>query len=199
MTILKHLTVVALLSTATATLAAGDPVAGEEKAALCAGCHGDDGNATAPIFPKLAGQHKNFLIKQLHEFKSHKRVEATMNAMAEPLSEEDIQDLAAFYATKKITPESGAINTKGESLYKAGSASAGIPACSGCHGPRGEGNPSAGFPSLRGQYSAYIEKTLADFKSGERANDPNGMMRQIASHLSDEDMNALGDYVSTLK
>lgn len=199
MTILKHLTVLALLGTATATFAAGDPVAGEEKAALCAGCHGDDGNAAAPIFPKLAGQHKSYLVKQLHDFKSQKRVEATMNAMSEPLTDEDIQDLAAFYASKKISAETGARNAKGESLYKTGNPSAGIPACTGCHGPNGQGNPSAAFPTLHGQYAAYLEKTLADFKSGERANDANNMMRQIARHLSEEDMSALADYASTLK
>jgi len=196
---MKCLATIALLGSASLSLAAGNLEAGEEKAGLCAGCHGDDGNAAAPIFPKLAGQHASFLIKQLHDFRSQKRVEPTMNAMAEPLTDEDILDLAAFYTSKKITPEEAAPNKKGENLYKAGNAATGVPACSGCHGPKGRGNPSAGFPSLHGQYAAYLEKTLHDFKNGERANDSNAVMRQVAKHLSDEEIAAVSDYASTLK
>ena len=199
MTILKHLAATALLSWATVTLAVGNPTAGEEQAGLCAGCHGEDGNAAAPIFPKLAGQHAGFLTKQLHDFKSQKRVEPTMNAMAEPLSDQDIEDLAAFYASKKVTTESGAPNVAGEKIYKAGNPATGVPACTGCHGPKGRGNPAAGFPSLHGQYAAYLEKTLHDFKNAERANDTNSMMRQVAKHLSDEEIAAVADYASTLK
>lgn len=199
MSIMKCLATIALLGSASLSLAAGNPEAGEEQAGLCAGCHGDDGNAAAPIFPKLAGQHASFLVKQLHDFRSQKRVEPTMNAMAEPLSDQDIQDLAAFYASKKITPEEAAPNKAGENLYKAGNPATGVPACTGCHGPKGRGNPSAGFPSLHGQYAAYLEKTLHDFKNGERANDPNAVMRQVAKHMSDEEIAAVSDYASTLK
>lgn len=102
MSIIKCLVTIALLGSASLSLAAGNPEAGEEKAALCAGCHGDDGNAAAPIFPKLAGQHGRYLIKQLYDFRSLKRVEPTMNAMAEPLTDEDVLDLAAFYALSLI-------------------------------------------------------------------------------------------------
>ena len=114
----------------------------------------------------------------------------------------DMKNVAAFYASKKPVP--GAAKNKdtlalGEKIYRGGIADRKVPACAGCHGPNGQGNPSAGFPSLHGQYAAYLEKTLADFKSGERANDANNMMRQIASHLSEEDMSALADYASTLK
>jgi cytochrome c553 len=199
MRIMKCLVTIALLGSASLSLAAGNPEAGEEKAALCAGCHGDDGNAAAPIFPKLAGQHASFLIKQLHDFRSQKRVEPTMNAMAEPLTDEDVLDLAAFYTSKKITTEEAAPNQAGEKLYKAGNLATGVPACTGCHGPKGRGNPSAGFPSLHGQYAAYLEKTLHDFRSGERANDSNEMMRKVAKHMSDEEIAAVSDYASTLK
>lgn len=199
MSIMKCLATIALLGSASLSLAAGNPEAGEEKAGLCAGCHGDDGNAAAPIFPKLAGQHASFLVKQLHDFRSQKRVEPTMNAMAEPLTDEDILDLSAFYTSKKITSEEGALNKAGESLFKAGNPATGVPSCTGCHGPKGRGNPSAGFPSLHGQYAAYLEKTLHDFKNGERANDSNEMMRQVAKHMSDEEIAAVADYASTLK
>lgn len=199
MSITKCLATIALSAFASLSLAAGNPEAGEEKAALCAGCHGDDGNAAAPIFPKLAGQHASFLTKQLHDFRSQKRVEPTMNAMAEPLTDEDIQDLAAFYTSKKITPEEAAPNKAGESLYQSGHPATGVPACTGCHGPKGRGNPSAGFPALHGQYAAYLEKTLHDFRSGERANDNNAVMRQVAKHMSDEEITAVADYASTLK
>ena len=199
MRIIKCLVTIALLGSASLSLAAGNPEAGEEKAALCAGCHGDDGNAAAPIFPKLAGQHGHYLIKQLYDFRSQKRVEPTMNAMAEPLTDEDVLDLAAFYASKKISPEEAAPNKSGENLYKAGNSATAVPACSGCHGPKGRGNPSAGFPSLHGQYAAYLEKTLHDFKNGERGNDVNAVMRQVAKHMSDEEIAAVSDYASTLK
>ena len=199
MSIMKCLATIALLGSASLSLAAGNPEAGEEKAALCAGCHGDDGNAAAPIFPKLAGQHGRYLIKQLYDFRSLKRVEPTMNAMAEPLTDEDVLDLAAFYASKKISTEEAAPNKAGENLYKAGNSATAVPACSGCHGPKGLGNPSAGFPSLHGQYAAYLEKTLHDFKNGERGNDVNAVMRQVAKHMSDEEIAAVSDYASTLK
>lgn len=199
MRIMKCLVTIALLGSASLSLAAGNPEAGEEKAGLCAGCHGDDGNAAAPIFPKLAGQHASYLIKQLHDFRSQKRVEPTMNAMAEPLTDEDVLDLAAFYTSKKITHEESAPNSLGENLYKAGNLGTGVPACTGCHGPKGRGNPAAGFPSLHGQYAAYLEKTLHDFKNGERANDTNEVMRKVAKHMSDEEIAAVSDYASTLK
>jgi cytochrome c553 len=178
--------------------AAGNATEGQEKAAACGGCHGEDGNGAAPIFPKLAGQHPSYIYKQLMDFKTQKRVEPTMNAMAEPLSEDDMQDIAAFYATQKPTSESGAINARGKNLYLAGNAASGVPACSGCHSPAGSGNPQAVFPKLHGQYSAYVEKTLNDFKAGERGNDMNAMMRSVAAKLSEAEISAVAEYVSTL-
>jgi cytochrome c553 len=181
------------------TQAAGNPEAGREKAALCAGCHGEDGHSQVPLFPKLAGQPARYLEKQLHDFKAQRRVEPTMYAMAEPLSDEDIQDLAAFYAGQSPKSENGTAPTHGGGLYKAGRPATGVPACSGCHGPQGHGNPSAAIPALGGQHAAYLEKTLGDYRSGERANDPNSVMRLVAKTLSDDDLGALADYLSTLK
>ena len=188
----------ALMGCALLAQAGGNATEGQEKAAACGGCHGEDGNGSAPIFPKLAGQHPSYIYKQLMEFKTQKRVEPTMNAMAEPLSEDDMQDIAAFYASQKPTSESGAVNASGKNLYLAGNANSGVPACSGCHSPAGSGNPQAVFPKLHGQYSAYVEKTLHDFKAGERGNDMNAMMRSVAAKLSESEISAVAEYVSTL-
>lgn len=187
-----------ILGLSQAILAESNPEAGQEKAAMCGGCHGEDGNATAPMFPKLAAQHATYLKKQLHEFKSGKRVQATMNAMAEGLSDEDIDDISAFYAGKTLNHEVLPGNTAGEKLYKAGNAKAGLPACSGCHGPKGSGNAPALFPRLGGQYAAYLESTLHEFKAGQRANDMNAMMRSVAQKLSDEDITAVSEYIESL-
>ena len=188
----------ALLGFALLAQAGGNATEGQEKAAACGGCHGEDGNGSAPIFPKLAGQHPSYIYKQLMDFKTQKRVEPTMNAMAEPLSEEDMQDIAAFYAAQKQTAETGNANATGKSLYLAGNLGSGVPACSGCHSPTGSGNPQAVFPKLHGQYAAYVEKTLHDFKAAERGNDMNAMMRNVAARLSDAEISAVAEYVSTL-
>lgn len=179
--------------------AAGNPTEGQEKSGACGGCHGMDGNGSAPIFPKLAGQHQAYLEKQLEEFKSKKREEPTMNAMTETLTEQDIHDIAAFYATQKVSIETGDRNALGEKIYRSGNAETGVPACSACHGPNGSGNPQAHFPLIHGQFAAYVEKALNDFKSGARGNDATGIMRSAASKLSEDEINAVADYVSTLK
>ncbi len=182
--------------------AQGSSEAGKTKSSVCAGCHGEDGNANAPIFPKLAGQHVNYLVKQLEDFKAQRRVNPTMNAMAASLSDQDIADISTYYSGMAIKSEKTAtapVNALGEKLYRAGNAASGVPACSSCHGPTGNGNGPAGFPMLRSQYAAYVSTTLADFKSGKRNNDPNAIMRTIASKLSEEETNAVADYVSGLK
>ena len=176
-----------------------DPDRGEALAGVCGGCHGEDGQSVVPLFPKLAGQHPAYITKQLMEFKSQKRLETTMTAMAEPLSDQDMRDLGAFYGRQKGHVETGDRHPLGQKLYNAGNAAAGIPACSGCHGPKGRGNPTAGFPSLSGQHAAYTEKALHHFKAGERQNDMNGMMRAIASKLGDSEMTELAEYISTLQ
>jgi cytochrome c553 len=188
-----------LMSGASVGLAQGNPSAGKEKAETCGGCHGVDGNSSAPIFPKLASQHAGYLAKQLHDFKDKKRADPTMSALAEPLSDADIADLSAYYARQKITIEPGTPNPLGKKIYLTGNLETGVPACTGCHGPDGNGNPHALFPQFNGQYAAYLEKTLKDFKTGARSNDPNGMMRSIAARLSEEEISAVADYISSLK
>jgi cytochrome c553 len=188
-----------LMGGASLGFAQGDPSAGKEKAETCGGCHGADGNSSAPIFPKLASQHASYLAKQLHEFKTRKRADPTMSALSEPLTDADIDDLSAYYAQQKITIEPGKPSALGEKIYLTGNQSTGVPACTGCHGPGGNGNPRALFPQVNGQYAAYIEKTLKDFKSGARGNDMNGMMRAIAGRLSAEEISAVADYISKLE
>lgn len=179
--------------------AQGDAAAGKQKAEACAGCHGEDGNASVPIFPKLAGQHASYLTKQLSDYRAQKRIEPTMNAMAESLTDADIADLSAYFSQFKIKVEETQPNALGEKVYRAGNSDTGVPACAACHGPAGAGNPAAVVPALGGQYSAYIGKTLHDTKAGERHNDPNEAMRMIASRMSPEEINAVADYVSGLK
>ncbi len=151
------------------------------------------------MFPKLAGQHPSYLVKQLREFKSQKRVDPTMNAMAESLSDADIADIGAWYAQHKIKPEPAEKNELGQKIYRSGIASKQIPACAACHGPKGEGNPTSGYPVLGGQYSSYVSKILHDYKAVERSSDPNEIMRTIANRLNTEEINAVSDYISGLQ
>ena len=179
-------------------LGAGDPAEGRQKAESCGGCHGPDGNGAAPVFPKLAGQHASYLVKQLHDFKSEHRLEPTMTAMALALSDDDMADIGAYYAEQAVKVESAQPNELGRTIYRAGDPSRGVPACTGCHGPEGKGNAPAGFPALRGQYAAYLSKTLHDFKGKARYNDPNEMMRVVAGRLTDEEVTALSEYIASL-
>jgi cytochrome c553 len=119
--------------------------------------------------------------------------------MAEILSEQDIEDIAAFYATQSISIEVGEINRLGEKIYKSGNTETGVPACAACHGPGGSGNPQAHFPLIHGQYAAYVSKVLNDFKSGERGNDESGIMRSAAARLNEAEIEAVAEYVSTLQ
>jgi cytochrome c553 len=178
--------------------AQGNPEAGKKKAEVCAGCHGEDGNSSAPIFPKIAGQHASYIAKQLHDFKAQKRADPTMVALSEPLTDADIDDLAAYYAQQKITIEKAPPSPQGEAIYRTGNLKTGVPACTGCHSPGGNGNPGAVFPQVNGQYSAYVEKTLHDFKAGARGNDMNGMMRALAARMSDAEIKAVADFISSL-
>jgi len=179
--------------------AQGDAAAGKTKTEACAGCHGEDGNAPVAMFPKLAGQHASYLGKQLRDFKSGKRVDPTMSAMAESLNDADIADIGAWYAQHKIKPEPAEKNEAGLKIYRNGIAAKQVPACAACHGPKGEGNPGPGYPLLGGQYSSYISKILHDYKSAERGTDPNEIMRTIANRLNDEEINAVSDFISGLQ
>jgi len=181
-------------------LAQGDAAAGQAKSALCATCHGNDGNSDLVINPKLAGQNAKYMVKQLMDFKSGARPSATMAAMVGSLSEQDMQDLSAWYASQEITlegadPESLQLAAK---LYRAGNKELSVAACSACHSPTGNGNAPAGFPALSGQHSEYTLQQLKSFRAGERTNDFSAMMRTVVERLTDRELEALASYVSGL-
>ena len=173
---------------------------------VCAACHGADGNSTAPANPKLAGQFPEYLEKQLHDFmaqagKKPKRESAVMNGMVANLSERDVPAIAAYYAAQALKPAAASdknLAGEGQKLWRGGDPANGVPACEGCHGPAGAGIPVV-FPRLAGQYADYIAAQLQGFRSGARANDPNGMMRAVAAHLTDAQIHALADYASGLR
>lgn len=187
-------------STLPTTLAAGDAAAGEGKAAVCAACHGAKGMASVPAYPHLAGQGAAYLNKQLMEFKSGVRNNAVMAGMVAALQPQDMLDLAAFYAAQ--TPPEGVSSATdielGESIYRGGITSAGVPACSGCHGPAGVGMDAAKFPRLSGQSTEYTVLALKAFRSGERANDPAGMMGRVAKRMTDQEIAAVANYIQGL-
>ena len=181
-------------------IAAGDPEAGKQKILVCNSCHGEDGNSIAPNFPNLAGQGEQYTLKQLQDFKSSLRTDPTMNGMVLPLSGQDMADIAAYYAqqTPKPAVADEAKVALGQSIYRGGITTAGIPACASCHGPAGQGNPAAAYPALAGQHAAYIEKTLYDFQSGARSNDPNSMMRALVKRMTKEEIQAVSSYIQGL-
>jgi cytochrome c553 len=181
-------------------MAAGEISAGKTKSAMCAACHGVDGNSPSDMFPKLAGQHESYIAKQLADFKSGERENAVMAPMTLSLSEQDMADLGAYYASKKITP--GAISEElleaGQAIYRAGNKETGVPACMACHGPTGAGMPAAKWPALSGQYSSYVEAQLQAFSNGARHNDANDMMTDIAKKMTADEMKAVSAYVAGL-
>ena len=181
-------------------MAVGDAAAGEGKAAVCAACHGADGKALQPNYPNLGGQHPSYIAKQLTNYRDGERVNALMSGQAANLSDQDILDLAAWYGSmQKIEGVAAEENLElGESIYRGGITAAGVPACTGCHGPAGLGNPAAVYPILSGQQTAYAADQLRYFRSGERANDPNAVMRGIAHRLTDEEIDAVSNYMAGL-
>jgi cytochrome c553 len=167
----------------------------------CAACHGVDGNSPIPANPSLAGQHPAYLYKQLTDFKAGRRKNAVMGAMVANLSEDDLRNLAAYFAAQKPTPGTAkdrALVAAGRRLYRGGNSESGVPACSACHLPDGAGVP-AQYPRLAGQHGDYTLAQLQSFRSGDRDNDPNAMMRTIAGRLSDKDMAAVAQYISGLR
>jgi cytochrome c553 len=181
-------------------LAAGDPDAGKEKSQVCAACHAPDGNSTNPVWPKIAGQHPEYLIKQLTDFRNGSRENAQMSPMAANLSDEDIADLAAFYSSQKVKhgKTEPAMLRLGEKIYRAGNIDAGVPACLACHGPTGRGNPAAFYPALAGQLSAYTQSQLNAFRSDARKNDTNEVMRTVVDRMTDEEIRAVSEYLQGL-
>ncbi len=180
--------------------AAGDAKAGEAKTAVCIACHGPAGNSLVPTWPKLAGQHPEYIYKQLMDFKATARTNETMSPQVLTLNEQDFADLAAYYSSQTQiagTPDPTSAEL-GRRIYRGGNAETGVPACSGCHGPAGAGLGLAKFPRLSGQHATYVESTLKLFRAGNRANDPNGMMRGVAARMSDAEIAAVSQYVQGL-
>jgi cytochrome c553 len=183
----------------------GNPVAGEAKSALCAGCHGADGNSPAADFPRLAGQYEGYIVKQVREFQSGVRANnETMAGMAATVaSVEDAKDIAAYFASKKMAKEplvtvNADLAKKGEKLFTEGNMQSGVYGCINCHGERGKGKAAniTQFPRIGGQHRDYILKQLGDFRAGNRKNDPGGMMGDIAKKLSADELKAVAEYLS---
>ena len=200
---MKYLAVATLLllGAAGGLHAAGDPEAGKAKAATCVACHGADGNSVNPIWPNLAGQGAPYLTKQIKDFKSGARKDPVMSGMAMAVQDPDMDDLTAYFSNqvlKEGTPVKPELVDLGAALYNAGDASTGVTACTACHGPNGNGNPPAQFPALRAQQVAYTIKQLQTFKAGTRDNDLNGMMRDIAARMTEQQIEAVAMYLSTL-
>jgi cytochrome c553 len=184
---------------ATAVVITEEAIAGKAKAAVCASCHGVGGNSVIAMNPKLAGQNGEYIAKQLQEFKTGARKNPVMAGMAAALSEQDMIELGAYFASQKPTTGTGNGSALGQKLYFGGDASRGITACIACHGTSGKGMAKAGFPAVAGQSVEYLTAQLTNFKSGERDNDRNSMMRNIVKRLKKNDIEALSQFMSTMK
>jgi len=199
----SHFGVIVLVLSGLVSFAANasDVEAGKAKSAACAACHGADGNSVNPMWPSLAGQHASYLVKQLMDFKEGRRTDSTMVGMVAALNEEDMKDLAAYFASQ--APKSVSFDAEliaaGESIYRGGITETQMAACMGCHSPSGTGNGPAGWPSLRSQHPQYIVTQLQNFKSGSRANDAGGMMRNLVVRMSEEEMKAVAAYVAGIQ
>ena len=173
---------------------------------ICASCHAADGNSTLAVNPVLAGQHADYTLKQLMNFKSQdgkpaERSNAVMAGMVASLSPVDMRNLAAYFEAQKLKPRTARdpeLARLGQAIYRGGILARNVAACTACHGPNGTGMP-AQFPRLGGQFQEYTTAQLRAFRSGERANDPNRMMRAMAEKLSDREIAALAEYIAGLR
>lgn len=166
---------------------------------ICGACHTADGSRGSPANPIIAGQHPEYLVKQLQEFKSGKRNNPVMKGFASTLSDDDMRNVAAFYASKSAKPgfaKDKELVRLGERIWRGGIAEKAVPACAGCHSPNGAGIP-AQYPRLAGQHADYSEAQMNAFRSGLRAN--SAQMTAIAARLSDREIKAVSDYVAGLR
>jgi cytochrome c553 len=189
----------ALAATAAAPAAKPDLAKGQATAQVCAACHTADGSRGSPANPILAGQHPEYLVKQLQEFKSGKRNNAIMKGFASTLSDDDMRNVAAFYASKSAKPgfaKDKTLVTFGERIFRGGIADKAVPACAACHGPNGAGLP-AQYPRMGGQHADYTEAQMVAFRAGMRAN--SAQMTTIAAKLSDREIKAVSDYIAGLR
>jgi cytochrome c553 len=195
------LSLVAAFGWTSSALAAGSKEAGQAKAATCSACHGMDGNSVNPEWPSLAGQHPSYIVKQLQDFKAGTRQNPLMSPMAMILSDEDMADLAAYFASQTMRggeTDPGKLKL-GQRVYRSGNVNGQVMACAACHGPSGRGNAPAAFPSVQGQHATYIAAQLRAYKAGTRNTDPNQMMRDIAAQLSEEEIDAVASYMQGLR
>lgn len=200
-----------LCMTVVHVLAAGDASVGKDKVMMCTGCHGSDGNSMVPAFPKLAGLGEKYITHQLRMVKSGERVIMEMTGILDASTDQDLQDMAAYYDSQ-IRTVAGAEEISlvgisdpadalklGERLYRAGNLETGVAACTGCHSPSGNGNGPAGYPGLGGQHADYIEKQLLAYRRGERVSGGNAIIMQgVAENLSDKEISAVANYIAGL-
>jgi cytochrome c553 len=182
-------------------LADGSAEKGQAKSTPCVACHGVNGNSTNPVWPNLAGQHASYIQKQLQAFRSDVRQDPLMTPMAKTLAEEDIPDLAAFFSSQspaglEADPSKVAL---GQRIFRGGDLKTGVAACGSCHGPKGDGNPAATYPLIRGQHAEYIVAQLKAYRAGTRKTDPNQMMQTVASALTDPQIEAVAAYIQGLR
>jgi len=184
-------------------LAIGDADAGQAKSAVCAACHGADGNSVVPNWPKLAGQHAAYLQRQIALIKSGDRPVPEMAGIVGGLSDQDMADLAAYFSSQTVSPglTDESLRASGALLYRGGNAETDVPACMSCHGPAGEGNPLSGYPHLAGQHAVYTEKMLTGFRAGTTwgPDDSNSkIMTDVAKRLTDAEIKAVASYIQGL-
>ena len=197
---LHYLTIISLFMLVSSNSYAGDPAKGKALSQTCAACHNVDGNSLNPVWPKIAGQHAEYIVKQLQDFKEGKRVNLQMAPMVASLSEQDMDDIATYFASQKAKAGSAKpeLIELGQKIYRAGDTEAGIPACMACHGPAGAGNPGALYPALSGQHAEYTILQLKAFKVEERSNDANNVMRMIAGPMTNAQIEAVSEYIQGL-
>jgi cytochrome c553 len=209
---MKHLLLAAVLLSAGPALAeepktdpftGGNAEAGAAKATACFACHGPGGNSANPEWPKLAGQHASFVYRSLQVLKNGHRAAPVMNAQAAPLTDQDMKDLAAYFASQKPSPGVASPDSVkvAQPLYRAGDAARGLPACSACHGPQGHGNAGAGYPRIGGQHSKYVGNMLRRYKAQTgmpMENPTTTTMSAVAAKLTDAEIDALSSYVNGL-
>lgn len=189
-------------NTAALAQTSGNAEAGRSKTAVCAACHGVDGNTVVvPGAARLGGQHEKYLLKQLQEIKSGDRPIPLMAGQLNNFNDQDLADIAAYFASQELplgVAQEAALEL-GQTLYRAGNPDIGVAACSACHSPTGSGNAGAGYPALSGQDAGYTETQLRAFRDGSRTNDVSEVMRSLVGRLNDVEIQALASYVAGLR